>query len=274
MKPIVAAQSDVEALVERDQWDRPKIKGPDGKIVAYPRVTTIAETIDDKFGLNNWQQNQVAKGMGRRPDLVLQAQTAGDNKQELTKVREAALDAAGSDAAANNGTTMHKLTERIDAGLPIDPALPTNVKAMLRAYQKATARFTILDVERFVVNDKIKAAGTYDRRLLDTKTGERHIGDLKTGQNINYLGLKTCQQVGIYSARSTMHYDLDGSREPVDVNPDKGILIWLPYTEDPTEALCEIHWLDLVKGRQAVKLSLAVREARSWKPRDLMPLFK
>jgi hypothetical protein len=271
-KPVVAAVSDVEAVVERDRWDRPLIIPPDGgEPVPYTRVTTVAETIDDKTGLARWQQREVVRGLSRRPDLVLSARTATD--RELYRVADEAMEAAGSSAAARNGTTMHALTARIDQGLDIEEAgLPANVRAMLDAYRKATERFVVLGAEQFIVQDKIKAAGTYDRRLLDTATGTVHLGDLKTGQKIEYLGLKTCQQVGIYAAGT--HYETDGTRSEIGADRNRGLLIWLPYTEDPSEAFCEVRWLDLRAGREAVKLSLAVRRARALKPRDLMPVLQ
>jgi hypothetical protein len=144
---------------------------------------------------------------------------------------------------------------------------------MLDAYiDVVSSRFETLDTEGFVANDKIKVAGSFDRLLLDKITGLKYTGDLKTGQNLKYLALKTCMQVAMYAA--SPYYELDGQREPHGAERDRGVLIHLPWVDDAKDAECELRWLDLVTGRQAVAEAIRVREFRSLTPEQLLPRIK
>jgi hypothetical protein len=265
-KPLVAAKGDIEALVERDQWKRPKIIPPGGgKPVSYRRASTVAEAIDDHYGLDVWKQRLLAQGLAQRPDLVQAVHTA--NRAELADICEAALDQGGANVASRNGSTMHALTDRLDRGEDMPPGLPSNIVAMLEAYEERMKRFTYLDGERFVVQDKIKCAGTYDRRLAD-EDGTILIGDLKTGQDWKRIALKTAAQVAVYAAGK--HYDLDGEREDHGALRDRGVFIWLPWCDKPEEALCEVKWLDLQSGRRAIMEAFRLEDFRKVKAEQIM----
>lgn len=272
MKRIVSAQSDIESAIGRDQWDRPLIIPADGegKPVAYRRASTVAEVLDSYYGLHQWQLRLTAQGLAQRPDLLQAVHTA--SKKELAQLIEEAQDHAGANVASRNGTTMHALTDMLDRGEDMPQGLPANIVAMLEAYQKAMVRYTYLDGERFVVNDKIKVAGTYDRRLFDRKTGLTLIGDLKTGQSVEHLTLKTPAQVAVYA--SGVHYDLDGNREPHGADRDKGLLIHLPWVDDPREAVCDVRWLDLRIGRKAILEAFRVERFRKLNANQTMPYVR
>lgn len=266
-KPIAAVESDIPAQIERDQWDRPKIIPPGGgKPVSYRRASTVAEVLEDHYGLNRWKMRLTAEGLAQRPDLVQAIHTA--TSKEVGIICEEAFLQAGGDVASRNGTTMHALTDKIDKGEARPKGLPPHINAMLDAYARAMERFEYLDGERFVVQDKIKVAGTYDRRLLDTKTGEVLIGDLKTGQSIEHLALKTPAQVAVYA--SGVHYSLDGEREPHGASRDRGLLIWLPWTEEPSAAVCDLKYLDLRIGRKTIMEAFRVEEFRKIKAAQSM----
>lgn len=265
-KPIVSAKSDIEAAIERDQWDRPKIiPVGGGKSVSYRRASTIAEALEDHFGLEAWKRRLTAEGLAQRPDLVQAIHTA--SKKEVGQIVEQAIEHAGGGSAARNGSTMHALTERLDNGDDLPPGLPSNIVAMLEKYEQVTSRLEVIDTERFVVCDAIQAAGTYDRRLAFQ--GDIFIGDLKTGQNLNYLALKTCAQVAVYAAGDL--YSLDGEREPHGANKDRGLFIHLPWTDDPSEATCELRWLDLRVGRKAIQEARRMETFRKLNAEQLLP---
>ena len=279
-KPLVSAKSDVESIIARDQWDRPLILPPGhephpgctpkkcGK--AYRRASTVAEALEDHYGLHQWQLRLAAMGLAQRPDLTLSIH--GASKKELAVIVEEALEQAGASVASRNGTTMHGLTDRLDRGLDLPPGLPPHIEAMLEKYAEATKRFEVLDSERFVVQDKIEVAGTYDRRVFDTVTGGTYIGDLKTGQSLKYLAVKTPAQVAVYAGG--VHYDLDGDREEHGADKDKGLLIWLPWTDDPREAICELRWLDLRVGRKAIVEAKRINTFRSLNENQTMTHVK
>lgn len=259
-KPIVSAKSDIESAIARDRWDRPLIIPPDGegKPVAYRRASTVAEVLEDHYGLDMWRRRLTAEGLARRPDLVQAIHTA--SKKEVGEICEEAFLYAGGDTASRNGSTMHALTDALDKGEDLPQGLPSHIVAMLEKYEEAMKRFRYLDGERFVVQDRIKVAGTYDRRLYDEVTGETIIGDLKTGQSLAHLALKTPAQVAVYAAG--VHYDLDGEREPHGASKDRGLLIHLPWTDNPSEAVCELRWLDLRIGRKAIMEAFRVERFR------------
>jgi hypothetical protein len=274
VKEIVPADAGgVEARIERDQWDRPKIiPRSGGKPTGYVRVSTMAETLSDSFGLNRWLQGNIVKGITRRKDLYNSALVA-TTQAEIYELVDLCAEAGDEKQAARQGTSMHTLTALVDRGLPVPEHLPDNVRAMLDAYiDVVSSRFETLDTEGFVANDKIKVAGSFDRLLLDKITGLKYIGDLKTGQNLKYLALKTCMQVAMYAA--SPYYELDGQREPHGAERDRGVLIHLPWVDDAKDAECELRWLDLVTGRQAVAEAIRVREFRSMTPEQLLPRIK
>lgn len=266
-KPLIPAHADVEAALPRDRWERPLIIPPDGgDPVAYRRASTVAEVLDSHYGLHKWEQRLLLEGLAMSPDLVQAAHTA-TNKEKMLMV-DTALDRAGANTASQNGTTMHRLTERLDMGEPIPSGLPPHIEAMLEKYEEATRDLKVLDTERFVVSDKIKVAGTYDRRVYFEKYDLTLIGDLKTGQSLEHLALKTPAQVAAYA--SGVWYDLDAERESHGADRDRGLLIWLPWTDDPRQAICELRWLDLRIGRKAILEAFRVEKFRALRANQTM----
>lgn len=270
-KQVVSVKADVEASLPRDQWERPLIVPPGGgKPEAYRRASTISEELEDHFGLENWKRRLTLEGLAQRPDLVQAAHTA--NRREKTAIIEEALDQAGANIPSRNGTTLHRLTDMLDRTGDVPAGLPANIVAMLEAYEKATAHLEVLDTERFTVQDKIKAAGTYDRRLYDSRHHLTLVADLKTGQSLEHMATKTPAQVAVYA--SGVWYDLDAEREAHGADRDRGLLIWLPWCDDPNEAMCELHWLDLRTGRMAILEAMRINKIRKLKASQTMPLYR
>ena len=257
----------------RDRWGRPLITPLDGgKPVGYTRVSTLAKALDDLNNLMAWKARKTAEGLVRRPDLLTLVSGAianGDpdtdwpTKKALNAAVEQAMEAAGSSKGATAGTGFHSLTEAIDRGNePLFVSAADRVR--LDAYRAATAHIEWLDIECFVVNDALRAAGTFDRlgRLPD---GRVVVADLKSGKSEADYPLSTAAQLATYAnghrydpetgARSPLHDDLDASA---------GLLIHLPPSGG-----CTLYELDLTRGWQAAQLAAQVRDARSWKAADL-----
>lgn len=273
-KPIVSASSggvNIEELLKRDRWDRPLILQPDGTYVAYRRASSIADVIESYFGLHKWELRLTAQGFAQRPDLLNAVLTAKTPKQIGDLVDEA-MDAAGRNTASRNGSTVHSLTDLIDQGGDLPPGTPPNIVAMVEKYVEAMKDFEYLDGERFVVQDKIKVAGTYDRRLLHRRTGKILIGDIKTGQKIDYHTNHTPAQVAVYA--SAEWYDLDGERESHGADHDLGLLIHLPWVDEPQFAECNLHWMDLRHGRAVIKEALRVEKFQKMKYTQTLPSYK
>lgn len=273
LKPDAAVvfRSD-EDPVPRDRYGRPLIVPPDGgKPEPYMRATTLAKTLDDTYNLQQWAKRSVLIGAGIRPDLgvsasMLAPKMATDRyaKKEIDKLADAAMEVSGSSTKRNMGTVLHGLSERVDRGESLDD-VPENLKADLRAYYKATKDLEVLGIEEFVVNDPLKTAGTYDRTVR--YKGRSYIFDLKTG-NVSFAAGSIAIQLAVYATGK--RYDHDGAVRtdlPEDLDPDWGIVAHLPQGEQR----CELHWVDLKAGREAIERALWVREYR--KKRDLFTPF-
>lgn len=253
-----------QGTIKRDRWDRPLILQPDGKEEGYTRVTTFAGSLEDQSGIAKWKQRLTAIGLADRPDLLLSVAAHRDDKKELGKITEQALEAGGASTAANKGTAVHILTEMRDRGEEL-PVVAPEIKRDLDLYTAATAGMKVAEIEKFLVCDSLKAAGTADR--IFEFGGQRYIGDLKTG-SVDLGIVKIATQLSIYS-RSAGYNEDTGERYPINVNQDWGIVIHLPVGVGEIN----LYWIDLNKGWDAAWLCKQVREFRKLKMRDLTHLI-
>lgn len=251
-----------ELDIPRDRWRRPLIYPHAGakKANAYTRVSTLAKALDDTTALTDWKCRQVALGLDARKDLRAMVPTARNDRRELNTIVKAALQAAESDAAANIGTALHSFAQHVDEGGALDQ-VPPDYQPHIKAYQDTLRAHGITTVacEKFVVNDEIEAAGTFDR-LLVMPDGRFVIGDIKTGSAAPSYALATAIQVAVY-ARGQL-YKPDGTRIPLPpVDLSKGVLIHMPQ-DNP---ICELHELDLTEGWLAALVAYDVRRLRKAK---------
>jgi hypothetical protein len=249
--------------IPRDRWGRPMILpatgGKTAKRVAYRRATTFVGCLDDMNGLMKWMSRQVAMGMGQRKDLVLAAAAADPaDKKKLGEIADKAAEHAKGIAgdAAETGTALHSLTERIDRGLPLG-VVPSEYQADIEAYRKATEALDFTAIETFRVHDDFQVAGTADR--IGNLKGRAMIVDIKTG-SIDYPH-KMAMQLAMY-ARS-LPYDIATDKrgtdaEPVDLN--RGIIIHLPAGQ----GRCDIYEIDISKGWGAC---LIAKQVWDWRGR-------
>lgn len=247
-----------EVEIPRDRWGRPLVVPPDGgKAVPYTRVTTFIDVLEEKRALNQWMQRMVAIGLTERPDLLIAASAHRDDKAEMNRLCEEAIEAAKGRAAATTGTALHTLTEQVDRGQKLPP-LPGDAQRDVDAYRQATAGMRMLAIESFVVNDELRAAGTPDR--IVTYNGRNYIADIKTG-DIKYGAGTIAMQLALYS-RSVSYDPATKTREPLpNVDQTMGIVIHLPANQ----GVCELHWVDLTQGWDGVLLADEVRDWRSRK---------
>ena len=255
--------------VPRDRWSRPLIIPPEGgETVPYTRVSTLAKALDDLNNLMAWKARKTAEGLVRRPDLLTLISGAianGDpdtdwpTKKALNAAVEQAMEAAGASKGATAGTGFHSLTEAIDRG--IEPLFVSEAdQVRLEAYRTATASIEWLDIECFVVNDQVRAAGTFDRlgRLPD---GRVVVADLKSGKSEADYPLSTCTQIATYA--NGHRYDPEtGTRAPLhaDLDVSEGLLIHLPPSGG-----CRLYRLDLTLGWEAAQLAHRVSALRKVK---------
>lgn len=246
--------------IPRDRWGRPMLLLPGStEREAYTRVTTLVKTIEDTSNLNKWKIRQVMKGLVSRKDLLLSVAAATD-KRTLNDLGDQCADAAAISAKANTGTAVHSLTEAVDRGEPIPDFLDEITKAMLEAYREAMKPFKVKEIELFVVNDKLKAAGTLDRLLQVPGVEGFVIGDVKTG-NIEYGALAIAAQLATY-ARSSRYNTKTGARGELRANACRGLIIHLPQVENIEDVSCDLYWVDLEEGWEAASLAGQVHQKR------------
>lgn len=247
-------------VINRDRWGRPLIVPPGGgKAEAYTRVSTLAKALDDMTTLMDWKARMAITGLARRDDLLALARSTDDRKT-LNGVVKSALEAAQASRAANIGTAVHSFTEAVDLGDMKIEDVPADHRDMVADYRAALDRHgvQVVSAENFVVNDELKAAGTFDRLVL--WNGRLVIADLKTGNAVKFLATSTALQIATYA--NSDFYDVDtATRSAMPVDVDTGLLIHLPQDG----AGCQIYTLDLAQGYEMARLAYAVREARKVK---------
>ncbi len=245
--------------IPRDRWGRPLVVPPEGgKPVAYTRCTTFIKCLDDREALEKWQQRMVTLGLIERDDLRLAAAAHRDDKRKLNEICRDAMEAAKSSAAATTGTAVHAFTEQVDRGTLEVARVPLDVRADVEAYVRATKPFEPLLIEQFCVLDDYRIGGTPDRGVR--YHGRNYIADIKTG-SIEYALPSIAMQLAVY-ARSVQYDHRTKKRTPLpDVDTSKGIVIHLPAGQ----GVCNLHWVDLDAGWEAVHLAKRVREHRSRK---------
>jgi PD-(D/E)XK nuclease superfamily len=245
------------AEVKRDRWGRPLIVPPNGgKPVAYTRATTIAGSLDDGTALIAWKMRMACIGLSQRQDLLVAvAATDKDDTKELNALVEEAMEAAGANAAARIGSAVHSLTEVIDRGEELG-VVPEVYMQDLQAYAHKTLELKNIFIEQFCVLDEYKIAGTPDR-VVEYK-GERYICDLKTG---SLHATSFAMQLSIYAHAAP--YDLDTAQRGTwgPINKEKAIVVHLPAGK----AQCELHWVDIAKGWEGVKIAMQARQWRDQK---------
>jgi hypothetical protein len=243
-----------------------------GKPVAYARASSFGDVLEDKTNLEKWKLRKVAKGVANNPHISLAVSAEPEeNKSALNKLTEMALDAAGGNRASMTGTSLHQLTEMMDRGERIE-FVPPAYQADLAAYEKATAGFEMVHIERFMVCDELQIAGTPDRWFLeffgyeDENGGEAQVlrlGDLKTStSDLKYQGSKFATQLAIY-AHSEFYNPSTGEREslPDDVDRNVGVIFHMPAGGGK----CDLPEVDLVAGWEGVQLAVDVRKWRKRK---------
>lgn len=248
-------------LIRRDRWGRPLINPVNGgKAEPYTRVSTMSKALDDTSNLMKWGQRMTLMGAAKRPDLIALAQST-DDRRALNDAVEQAMTAANSQKAANTGTALHSFAEQLDLGQITMDEVPEAYQPHMTAYQQimSEADIGVIACEQFIVQDELKAAGSFDR--LVTYDGEVMIADLKTGSNVKFMATATALQVAIYAHGKL--YDIEeGVRHDLPVSLKRGLLIHLPQ-DAPEEGA--IYELDLTEGYRLARLALDVRNGRKAK---------
>lgn len=252
------------------------VTDPEGgaKLVPYSRATTISKVLDDTSNLEKWSGRMVALGLTARPDLLALVSAAeADDKRALNDIVERAKEAGGATARRDLGTALHSILEKSwTPGYEPPATYAADVVAVHRAL--AEAGLTVVEgmAERVIVHDDLRIAGTFDLMVADAD-GQHYIADIKTGSSVTYGGLGFACQLAIYANATALYIQgpndkgTDDRREPMPpVSREAALIIHV----EPASGRCDLHWLDIALGAEALDLAMKVREIRKAKP--LTPL--
>lgn len=273
--------------------DRVKVRKGTCKCLYYKRTTTFIDVIQDEYLLKQWGNRNVAYGMSQRPDLVLQASSCSpdeygnfddDSKQELNTVAAEAQREAGDKIKATIGTSLHRLTHRMDRGETLGK-IPERWQGDLKVYDETIKRLGIewVSVESFrVLDDWVKdinacdhkpvryggnctcfgVAGTVDR--IGWYRDRLCIFDIKTGSQFNKLG--HAMQLAAYGHMTPYQYPGDTRvSDPAQVDLNVGYIIYLPEGK----AECTVEPFDIDMGWRA-----CIHAKDTWTFRELDPVIK
>lgn len=249
---------------KRDRWGRYEIVPRDGgKAKAHTRATTWAKTLEDTYNLESWGNRMLALGLASRPDLLAGvASCTKDDKQDLNGLVKQAKEAAGAGSRAIIGTSLHRVTQRVDVGEEF--VIPTMFAADLEAYQellvKGSVRILPEYVERIVVLPELGVAGTYDR--IVEHEGQLKIADVKTGDSVDYAWLAIAIQLALYANAESMY---DPVTEIHELMPDVSKTEALVFHVPAMSGTAELFRVDLTVGWEAAQLCGKVRSLRNHK---------
>lgn len=266
----------------RDQWGRPKIMLPDGsRETGYRRASSYGSPLEDDSQLVKWKMRQVARGVARRPDIglaITRAEVglegapaaAKKAKGAINELCEQAMEVVESGAKASIGTSLHHICEKLDLGK--DPGhVPDQWRPDVDAYRDLVRGFRMLSVERFVVQDDHRVAGTTDRVVEVTwplltpagtiiDPGAVLIGDVKTSQSMDFAGCKFGVQCWIYA--TGVPYD-PIAKQRIEWGHDAPRTDWALIFHAPSgQGKAKLYWVDLTTAEEAAH---DVREIYLWR---------
>ena len=227
------------------------------KAKAHTRITNFAKKLEDEFNLTMWKQRMVLLGTAQRSDIAIAALAANDDKRELDRLAEAAMEAARANVASETGSALHPICERVDAGETLE--LPKDIRADVDAYQLCLG---VVDaavelIEQVVVVPKLGLAGRFDRIVTIDDTA--FIADLKTGRDLSYSWGSISVQLALYAAAETIYKPETKTHTPMpEVDQSRGLVLHLPAGQ----ATCTPYWVNLEAGREGIRLISTVLEWR------------
>jgi len=245
----------------------------------WTRATTLANTLKETYGLDKWGNRMVVLGLVARQDLLdLAFASDPEDKKQLDRICEDAKDAARAGSRANQGTALHKFTERLDAGE--DVKAPPRWQADLDAYEAIKAQYNIEThprmLERITVVPELEVAGTMDKVVKHN--GQIKILDLKTGGSVDFSGLEIAMQLAIYAhGEGLWNMEAEDWDQMPAVSQTEGLVIHLPaggLVEDgkPTgEHKATLYSVDIALGWEIAKTAYQVRAWR--KDKELMVAY-
>jgi hypothetical protein len=246
------------------------------KWLRYSRPSGYAKCLDDEQALITWKIWKAMQGVARSPALQTQiSATKEEDKESQKALRDAALDKGTANEKADMGTGLHAMTARAEDSSDVDFDPPEQYRPDLDAYVDCLATYGLVSemVEVPMVNDDFRAAGTADRiyRLtlpLQTpdgtvlEPGDLVLGDLKTGQKLDFSLPGYCVQMALYA--TGVLYDLTTQMRlsTPPINQNWTLLVHLPFGS----GRCTLLWVPIATGLMGAAHAFDVKEwRREWK---------
>lgn len=239
--------------------------GSDGTVrVPYTSASSLALYIANSFGLNLWKQRMTARAIAENEDLaaiVAGLRWTGVKAEDkitnalLDEVILRGMDRVGATVRANIGTAMHLYTDPGERQGPV----PERFRDDVQAYEVRAEQFALVikHVERSVVNDAIRGAGTYDyvARLGVRPDLGWMMTDKKTGE---IQPFSFAVQSAVYV--NGQHYDKEtDERSPIgEINKRWGLIIHIPQGK----AECDYYLIDLEEGWKYAQIAADARDAQ------------
>ncbi len=245
------------------------------KQLRYRRPSGYAKLLDDDAALTEWRIFRAMKGVASSTALAAKVNVVKDeDKSGKRALRDEAMDKGTANEAADTGTALHAMTARIeDEHDDFEP--PEQYEDDLNAYVKLLDDLGLVSdmVEVPMVNDAYRAAGTADRIYRLTKPllvpdgsvlppGTLVLGDLKTGQKLDFPLPGYCVQMALY-ADGTLYDVVTERRLPTPpIDRSWTLLVHLPVGT----GRCTAWWLSVELGLRGALLAYDVNEWRNaWK---------
>ena len=250
----------VRRLDDPSRWDR------------YSRPSGWGSDLDDESNLVLWRIDRAMDGVAASPALAAKVAAKKGRKDGRKELRDEAILLGRGDEAADLGTALHALAERMETedGFMAPEPFDADLAAYLTAIDCAGLKSRYVEVH--VCSDRWRAAGTTDRIYETTRElmlpdmsvvppGTMFIGDLKTGKNLDFSLPGFCIQMAIYCDGCFYNVDTnERSPFPDTLHTGWGVLVHLPAGA----ATCELMWADLSVGREGAE---TVRSVRKWRKR-------
>jgi hypothetical protein len=252
--------------VPRDQWGRYALPDPrtGEKVDGWTRATTFAATIAEQYALRVWKERQVVWGLSRRPDLLTLASTISgpEDKKALGAIVEEAHVAAGTQAKANRGTSIHRACQASELGRhhEVPEELRPHVAGFFKAVRDAGLELLPEYVERVVIVERYHVAGQLDN-LVRCPDGKIRVLDKKTGR-MDYSDVEFAVQQAVYAHADAMFNYATGRYEPApEIATDYAILAHI----DPDTGHCELLRINIEWGWLWARTCAEVMDIRKTK---------
>lgn len=246
---------------KRDRWGRPLIKQVDGSELAYTRISSYGQVLEDHSGLTNWKLRTVVLGAVQRPDLLQLASAQRAETRKLDQLAQQMLDAAGASAAANSGTAVHEALAAIDTGKMTLDEMPDEFIPYARAWHQLLKDHGLEIVPELVettlVNDRFLAAGSTDNFVMRSN-GQLVAIDKKTGKSIQPRPLAYMVQLALYATGMEYNPETDERIALPNVDLERAYIAHIPAIGGEAT----LYEVNLTDALELADLAMQVRQAQ------------